>query len=120
MPYRDDDDSSDVDQSSSIFPTTQATLDWGISGSIVAILGLAVLYVFSPVDVIPDVFPVPGEVDDVAAVLAGGGSILFLALLRFVLRPRVNRWGCLLGIIVSAASSFVVFWALMKILNAII
>ena len=99
---------------------TQQALDWGISGSVFAILILTVLYVLSPLDLIPDVLPVAGQVDDIAAILAGGGSITFLSVLRYVLRSRVGRWGCLLVIILSAAGAFVLFWVLLSVFNSVL
>jgi hypothetical protein len=99
---------------------TQQALDWGISGSVFAILILTVVYVLSPLDLIPDVLPVVGQMDDIAAILAGGGSITFLAVLRYVLRSRVGRWGCLLVIVLSAVGAFAIFWALMWVFNSIL
>ena len=99
---------------------TQQALDWGISGSVLAILILTVVYVLSPLDLIPDVLPVAGQIDDIAAILAGSGSITFLAVLRYVLRSRVGRWGCLLVIILSAVGAFAIFWALMWVFNSIL
>jgi hypothetical protein len=98
---------------------TQRALDWGISGSMLAILVLTLLYAFSPLDFIPDVVPFAGQVDDIAAILAGGGSIGFLTILRFVLRTRIGRWGCLIGIVLTAVGAFAVFWILLEIFNAI-
>jgi hypothetical protein len=94
---------------------TQRALDWGMSGSIMAILVLTILYTFSPLDS----FPVAGQVDDLAAILAGGGSILFLTIMRFVLHTRVGRWGCVIVIALTALGAFVIFWALMKILGSV-
>ena len=74
----------------------------------------------SPLDLIPDVLPVAGQIDDIAAILAGSGSITFLAVLRYVLRSRVGRWGCLLVIILSAIGAFAIFWALMWVFNSIL
>jgi uncharacterized membrane protein YkvA (DUF1232 family) len=99
---------------------TQQALDWGISGSVFAILILTVVYVLSPLDLIPDVLPVAGQIDDIAAILAGSGSITFLAVLRYLLRSRVGRWGCLLVIILSAVGAFAIFWALMWVFNSIL
>jgi uncharacterized membrane protein YkvA (DUF1232 family) len=99
---------------------TQQALDWGISGSVFAILILTVVYVLSPLDLIPDVLPVVGQMDDIAAILAGSGSITFLAVLRYVLRSRVGRWGCLLVIILSAVGAFAIFWGLLWVFNSIL
>jgi hypothetical protein len=99
---------------------TQQALDWGISGSVFAILILTVVYVLSPLDLIPDVLPVVGQMDDIAAILAGGGSITFLAVLRYVLRSRVGRWGCLFVIVLAAAGAFAIFWVLMWVFNSIL
>jgi hypothetical protein len=99
---------------------TQQALDWGISGSVFAILILTVVYVLSPLDLIPDVLPVAGQMDDIAAILAGSGSITFLAVLRYVLRSRVGRWGCLLVIVLAAVGAFAIFWALLWVFNSIL
>ena len=91
---------------------TQHAFDMGITGSIVAIVVLTALYVLSPLDFVPDVVPVFGQADDLAAVLAGSGSSLFLAVLRYALRSRVGRKGCLVAIVLSALGALVLFWAL--------
>ena len=117
-----DDTARDYDDLPSRRPVslTQQALDWGISGSVFAILILTVVYVLSPLDLIPDVLPVVGQMDDIAAILAGSGSITFLAVLRYVLRSRVGRWGCLLVIVLSAVGAFAIFWALMWVFNSIL
>jgi len=99
---------------------TRQALDWGISGSIIAILVLTALYAFSPIDFIPDVIPVAGQADDVAAILAGGGSVVFLTALRYLLRSRVGRWGCLVGIVLAAIGGFVVFSLLIKLFGSVV
>ena len=100
-------------------PLARQALDWGISGSILAILVLTALYAFSPVDAIPDFIPFAGQADDIGAILAGGGSITFLTVLRYVLRTRIGRWGCLIAIVLAAIGAFTVFWALMQLFSAI-
>ncbi len=119
MKKRDDYDEQDaLTQRQNTF-ITQRALDWGISGSMLAILVLTLLYAFSPLDFIPDVIPLGGQVDDIAAILAGGGSIGFLTILRFILRTRIGRWGCLIGIVLTAIGAFAIFWVLLEIFNAI-
>lgn len=101
-------------------PLVRQALDWGISGSILAILVLTALYVFSPVDAIPDFIPFAGQADDIGAILAGGGSVTFLTVLRYVLRTRIGRWGCLITIVLAAIGAFTVFWALLRLFDAVL
>ena len=98
----------------------QQALDWGFSGSILAILVLTAIYLFSPADLVPDLIPFAGQADDLAAVLAGSGSVGFLTVMRFILRTRVGRIGCLIAIILTAIGAFAVFWVLMSIFNSIV
>lgn len=101
-------------------PLVRQALDWGISGSILAILVLTALYLFSPLDAIPDVIPFAGQADDIGAVLAGGGTVASLTVLRYVLRSRVGRWGCLIGIVLSAIGAFTLFWLLLRLFDAVL
>lgn len=98
----------------------QLALDWGISGSILAILVLTGIYAFSPADAVPDLVPVAGQVNDLAAVLAGGGTLGFLVALRFILRTRIGHWGWPPAIMLSAVAAFAVFYALAQIFDALI
>ncbi|MCZ7540650.1 MAG: YkvA family protein [Anaerolineae bacterium] len=101
-------------------PLARQALDWGISGSILAILVLTAIYAFFPIDAIPDFIPFAGQADDIGAILAGGGSVTFLTVLRYVLRTRIGRWGCLITIVLVAVGAFTVFWALLRLFDAVL
>lgn len=98
-------------------------IDWGVSGSIIAIVLLTAIYAFSPVDFVPDFIPLAGQADDIAAITAGGGSVLFLTVMRYILRAlmgsRAARWGCLIFIVLASIGAFAVFWALLELLNRV-
>lgn len=124
MTYSDDYDEYDDDPYAADdayqAPIAQQAFDWGISGSIIAILILTAIYAFSPIDLVPDVIPIAGQADDIAAILAGGGSITFLTAIRYLLRSRVGRWGCLLVIVLTSIGAFTVFWVLMRLLDSVV
>ncbi len=109
-----------VPRTSPLAHLTQQAFDMGITGSIVAIIVLTALYVLSPLDFVPDVVPLAGQADDIAVVLAGSGSSLFLAVLRYALRSRVGRWGCLVAIALSALGALALFWVLATLFSRLL
>lgn len=64
------------------------------------------IYVFSPVDVLPDILPLLGQVDDLAAALVGGGAMGALMLARVLvgagLRSAAARRGCLAALLIAS------------------
>ena len=98
-------------------------IDWGTTGSIVAVILLTLLYVLSPIDAIPDLIPVAGQADDVAAVTAGTATAGILAFLRIVLRAmlasRIGRKGCVILAAVMGVVGVLAFVGLLSLVNAI-
>ncbi len=98
-------------------------IDWGTTGSIVAVILLTLLYVLSPIDAIPDLIPVAGQADDVAAVTAGTATAGILAFLRIVLRAmlasRIGRKGCVILAAVLGIVGVLAFVGLLSLVNAI-
>lgn len=122
MRRRDVYDPAEYDDEEPVYatPLARRAVDWGINGSIIAIIILTALYALSPIDALPDVIPVAGQVDDLAAILAGGGSITFLTVLRFLLRSRAGRIGCLMIILLSSIGAVTVFWALSRLFDSLL
>lgn len=124
MTYDDeyDEDLYEIEDERAVQDTRRA-VDRGVNGSIIVIIILTLLYVLSPIDFVPDFIPVAGQADDLAALVAGGGSVAFLTVarygLRIVMRSRVGRWGCFIVITLIALGAIVVFWALLRLLDAI-
>jgi len=57
-----------------------------------AITGTSLLYILSPLDIIPDIIPVAGQADDVGAGIFGGISALMgWLLLRMAKKYKLNK-----------------------------
>ncbi|MBN2303214.1 MAG: DUF1232 domain-containing protein [Anaerolineae bacterium] len=95
------------------------SIDWGTKVGIAILVILTALYTLSPLDAIPDIIPVAGQVDDLVALVAGGGSVTFLAVLRYLLRSRAARWSCLVVSILSIIGATALFIVLAKLINSI-
>lgn len=98
-------------------------IDWSTTGGIITVILLTLLYAFSPIDAIPDVIPVAGQVDDVVAVTAGTATAGFLAFLRIALRAmiasRIGRKGCVILGAVMGVATVLAFIGLAAIISAI-
>jgi hypothetical protein len=117
-----DDDFERDETNADLRPTltmTQQALDWGISGSMLAVLILTVVYTLAPADFLSDMLPA-ATVDEVAAILAGAGAIAFLAVMRYILQTRVGPLGCLLVIVLTSIGAFAIFWGLMRLFDSIL
>jgi hypothetical protein len=121
--YDDEDDELDALDYGEESYIARRAVDWGINGSILAIIVLTLLYVLSPIDAIPDFLPVVGQADDIAAILAGGSSITFLTVMRFILRKLIKsrawRWGCFIVLLLVSIGAFMVFWLLFQLFKAL-
>ena len=82
------------------------TVDVSLMTGIVLAIASTVIYLFSPVDLVPDLLPVLGQIDDLTVVLLGGGSVSLLTLMRVfigtALRNRAARRGCMMLLLAAS------------------
>ena len=88
---------------------------------------LSVIYVIFPVDVIPDILVGVGQIDDLAVVASGGGSIASMTIFRHIMaaifkRPKL-RAGCiaitLIGSLVILAGGLLLFFAIYRLITTL-
>jgi hypothetical protein len=92
---------------------------------IILIIVLSGIYALSPVDTVPDIVPLAGQVDDLAALISGGGAIAFITAIRpfvmAIMKRPVMRAGCLfiaaMTIFMLVGSSIALFYGLSRILS---
>lgn len=99
----------------------------GYKGSVLMIVLLSAAYTFLPIDLIPDFLLGAGQVDDLATILAGGGTVGFISVLRSVMiwivqRPRL-RTGCLIffaiGSVILVIFSLLAFYGLYQLVESL-
>jgi hypothetical protein len=66
-----------------------------VGSLLVGVMALAIVYIASPVDILPDVIPVLGQVDDLGALIIGvlnlAGGMIMLGQKPKPTRKRVSR-----------------------------
>jgi Protein of unknown function (DUF1232) len=94
---------------------------------VILIIVLSGIYALSPIDTVPDLVPIAGQLDDLAVLLSGGGTIGFITLMRPVVmgimkRPAM-RAGCLfiavVVLILLIGTSIAFFYGVSRVLSLI-
>ncbi len=96
-------------------------------GGLVSVVVLSFVYAFFPVDVIPDLLLVVGQMDDLAVLLAGGGTAATMTALRPLLitifRHPMLRAGCLMlgigSVFVLLAGAVLLFYGIYSLIQAL-
>lgn len=66
------------------YSTAEKAITWGYWGTVILILALSAAYALMPIDLIPDFLIGVGQVDDAGALVAGGGTITFATIMRWI------------------------------------
>lgn len=91
--------------------------NWGLNASTLMVIVMTILYVISPVDAVPDVVPLAGQADDLAAILAGGTSATLLTAGRYLLRFRAARWACGIAGFLALLGLMTLLWLAYQVVN---
>ena len=97
------------EQEQSLAPTEERSIEQWINqtyrGTIMLIVVLSGIYALSPVDALPDIIPVVGQVDDIATLAAGGSALAFLTAIRplaiVIAKRPLLRAGCITVIAIA-------------------
>jgi uncharacterized membrane protein YkvA (DUF1232 family) len=123
--------SENAEQEQALVPAQRRGIEeWvnlGYRGSVILIVVLSGIYALSPVDAVPDILPVIGQIDDIATLAAGGGSVAFLTAIRplavAIAKRPVLRAGCITVIaivgLMMLAGALLVFYGIYLLIDAL-
>lgn len=109
------------------YNTAEKAITWGYWGTVMLILALSAAYALMPIDVIPDFLIGIGQVDDAGVLVAGGGTITFATIMRwialFFARHRRIRQGFIIlmigFVILLIFSAIGLYFLLMEITSSL-
>lgn len=96
-------------------------------GGVLLVILLSGVYAFFPIDAIPDLLPLAGQVDDLIVLLSGGTTVGVMTALRplvaAIMKRPLLRTGCFLSVglvlTVMLAGAVLVFYGLYSLFNSI-
>ena len=123
--------SENAEQEKALAPAERRSIeDWvnqSYRGSVITIVILSAIYALSPVDALPDIVPVIGQIDDIATLIAGSSSVAFLTAMRpfavYIAKRPVLRAGCITVIVITGIMMLVgalaVFYGIYLLIDAL-